>query len=410
MSEELNRAVKGLATAFEEFKSANDERLKAIESNRGVAELDEKLERINSDIDKFSDLKQRLEDLETKAHRPSFPGREEPSDAARDAHKKAFDLFMRKGEEAPLQEVMMEHKALNVGTPSEGGHTVPEQLDRSILDLVLDISPIRQIAGRVVVGTSDYKKYVNLRGTASGWVGETAARPETGTPTFGEVDPPMGEIYANPGITQMMLDDSFLDAEGWLAQEVASEFAQEEGAAFVSGNGTNKPKGFAAYTTAATADASRAFGTLEHVATGVSGDWAASDPHEVLIDVSYALKQALRANARWVMAKSVLASVRKMKDGDGNLIWQPGLASGQPQTLMGYPITEAEDMAAIGADSLSIAFGDFRRGYMVVDRIGTRVLRDPYTNKPYVHFYTTKRVGGAVVDSEAIKFVKFSTT
>ena len=272
---------------------------------------------------------------------------------------------------------------------------------------MVDISPIRSIAGQISVSTPDYHKLVNTRGTASGWVGEATARTETATAALAEVIPSMGEIYANPASTQQALDDLFFDVESWIAGEVATEFAVEEGLAFVSGDGTNKPKGFLDYTTAATADGVRAFGTIQHFATGVSADYAATDPHEIFIDIAYGVKAGMRAGSRWVTNKATLAGIRKMKDGSGDLIWKAGLAEGQPQTLMGYPITEAEDMPDVAADSLSIAFGNFQRGYLIVDRIGTRSLRDPFTNKPYVHFYTTKRLGGAVIDSEAIKVIKF---
>jgi len=258
------------------------------------------------------------------------------------------------------------------------------------------------------VSTSDYKKLVNTRGTASGWVDEDDARNATNSSSFAQVTPFMGELYAYPQATQQMLEDVFFNAEQWVVDEVSTEFSRVEGAAFVTGDGTKKPKGFLSYTTAATADSSRAFGTLQHVASGAAGDWAASNPQDKLLDVVYALKKAYRANARWMTSKAMLADVRKLKDADGNYIWRPGLEAGQPDTLLGYGIAENEDMPAKAANALSIAFGDFRRGYTVVDRIGTRILRDPYTNKPFVGFYVTKRVGGFLADSTSIKLFKFA--
>lgn len=401
MENSLKKTIEELGTVVEEFKGTIDLRVTKLEKGEGIAELEAKLEKMNDHIDTVIALKENLEKIDASRNI-----RNDPDADALKEHKEAFQKFMRKGDESGFNGLTV--KNVNIGTPGDGGYAVPEEIDRNVHDLLVDISPIREIANVVEVSTSDYKKLVNTRGTASGWVGETAARPETGTPTLVEVVPSMGEIYANPASTQQALDDMFFDVEAWLADEVATEFAEKEGNAFVLGDGVNKAKGFLDYTTAATADGSRAFGTLEHVATGVAGAFAAADPHEVLIDVVYALKQGHRNGARWVSNKSTLGAVRKMKDGDGNLIWQPGLIAGQPQTLMGYPITEAEDMPAIAANSLSLAFGNFMRGYLIVDRMGTRVLRDPFTNKPYVHFYTTKRVGGAVVDSQAIKFVKFS--
>lgn len=218
----------------------------------------------------------------------------------------------------------------------------------------------------------------------------------------------MGEIYANPQATQTMLDDVFFNAEAWIQDEIATEFMYQEGAAFVVGNGTNKPKGFLAYATAATADSARADGTIEHVATGVAGDFAASNKGDALINLVYKLKAGHRAGAVFTINKALLGEIRGFKNGDNDYIWRPGLDAGQPSTLLGYNVIEIEDMPTKAANSLSVAFGNFKAGYTIVDRMGARTLRDPFTNKPYVGFYTTKRVGGMLVDSEAIKVLKFS--
>ena len=219
----------------------------------------------------------------------------------------------------------------------------------------------------------------------------------------------MGELYANPQVTQQSLDDLFFNVEAELSEQLVEEFAVKEGGAFVSGDGTNKPKGFLAYTTAATADSSRAFGTIEHIATGVSGDFAASNKADVLYTTVQALKAGYRAGSSWVMGKALMFEIMRLKDTTGQYLWQPRISeNGLGLTLVGFPVVEAEDMPVKAANSLSIAFGNFRRGYLIVDRVGMRMLRDPYSNKPYVGFYTTKRVGGAVINSEAIKLVKFS--
>jgi HK97 family phage major capsid protein len=263
----------------------------------------------------------------------------------------------------------------------------------------------------VTVGTSDYKKLVNVNGIASGWVGEAAARPATNTSQLAEVAPPMGEIYANPQVTQQSLDDMFFDVEGELMAQLTEEFAVAEGAAFVSGNGTNKPKGFLDYATAATADGARAFGTLQHIATGVSADFAATNKADKLFELVGALKKGYRQGALWMMNKGTMFEILRFKDVDGQYLWQPSIQdSGLAIRLLGFAVEEAEDMPVKAANSLSVAFGNFRRGYTIVDRVGMRMLRDPYSNKPYVGFYTTKRVGGAVVNSEAIKVLKFSAT
>ncbi len=402
---DVAQAVEKIATAFETFKKSNDERLAEIEK-KGAADplTTEKVERINADITNLSDA---MTALEKKASRPIIgaDGREIRPEAAE--HRKAFEQFLRKGDDAGLKDI--ERKALSMQVDADGKFTLPEQVDSALQDLVKEVSPIRQIANVVNVTTSDYKKLVNLHGTASGWVGETAARPETNTPQFAEIAPPMGELYANPAATQTMLDDSMFNIEAWLAGEIALEFAKAEGTAFISGNGTNRPRGFTATgTPVATADGARAFGQLQYIASGAASTLPTSaDP---LISMVMALKAAHRQNANWVLAKAALQVFRTFKDTTGQYLWQPSLQAGVPDTLLGYNIVEAEDMPAVAANAFPVAFGNFRAGYTIVDRNTSVSMRDPYTNKPYVMFYTTKRVGGAVVDSEAIKLLKIATS
>jgi HK97 family phage major capsid protein len=257
------------------------------------------------------------------------------------------------------------------------------------------------------VGSAGYRKLVTAGGTPSGWVGEIISRPETATPTFIEVAPPSGELYANPAASQAMLDDSAFDVEAWLASEIATEFARAEGSAFVGGNGINRPKGFLAAPTAIQVDSLRPFGTLQYIATGQAGGFGTS-PADKLIDLVQTLRPPYRQGAAFVMNSATASVIRKFKTSDGAFLWQPGLAAGQPDSLLGYPVVEAEDMPDIAADSLSIAFGNFRVGYLIAERTETQILRDPFTNKPFVHFYATKRVGGQVANSEAIKLLKFS--
>ncbi|MEM1019633.1 MAG: phage major capsid protein, partial [Pseudomonadota bacterium] len=245
---------------------------------------------------------------------------------------------------------------------------------------------------------------------SSGWVGETGARPETNTPTFQEVTPPYGEIYANPAASQAMLDDARFDVEAWLAEELAQEFAAQEGTAFVSGDGTSKPKGFLTYATSNASDDTRPYGTIQTVVTGNAGAFPTTDPADVLFELVHSLRPAYRQNAVFVMNTQTLSEIRKFKDDDGAYLWRPGLADQMPATLLGYPVVEAEAMDPIAADNSAVAFGNFKRGYLIADRHATRILRDPYSNKPFVHFYATRRVGGAVVDSNAIKLLKFSAS
>lgn len=301
----------------------------------------------------------------------------------------------------------IETKAMAGTSGAEGGYAVPQEIDARIDATLKAISPLRAIANVVKVGTSGYRKLVASGGFESGWAAETAARPETDTPVFNEIAPPFGELYANPAASQAMLDDAAFDVEAWLADEIAREFASAEGAAFVAGNGVNKPKGFLAVPNAPTGDAARAFGTLQYVASGAAGAFAAN-PEEKLIDLVQALRAPYRQGASWVMNSATLARIRKFKTSDGAMLWQPGLSAGQPATLLGYPVVEAEDMPDIAANSLSIAFGNFQAGYLIAERGETQLLRDPYSNKPFVHFYATKRIGGMVSNSEAIKLLKFA--
>ncbi len=389
--------------AFDEFKKTNDARLQAKAEGKSVEAHEAKLSKINEELSKIADLKAAVETIEKKMGRPGAAGDGDPAKAE---HKAAFGKFLRKGVDDGLGE--LQQKAYNITTDADGGYAVPEELDRDILELMRDISPMREVCNVITVGSSEYKKLANKGGTTGGWVDEDDPRAATNSSQLAILTPFMGEVYAYPQATQQMLDDVFFNAEQFIEAECAATFAEMEGAAFTTGDGTKKPKGFLAYATAATADGARAFGTLQHIVSGAAADWAAANPQDKLLDVVYALKKGYRNNARWMTSKTMLSEVRKLKDVDGNYIWRPGLEAGQPDTLLGYGIAENEDMPAKAANALSIAFGDFKRGYTIVDRIGTRILRDPYTNKPFVGFYVTKRVGGFLAVSNAIKLFKFS--
>ncbi len=312
-----------------------------------------------------------------------------------------FESFLRSGGGA------LEAKAFTGASDGAGGLAVPQEIDAQIDAALKSISPIRAIANVVAVGSNGYRKLVTSGGTPSGWASETGARDETDTPVFNEIAPPMGELFANPAASQTMLDDAAFDVEAWLANEIAMEFARAEGAAFVNGNGTNKPRGFLQAATSSASDATRPFGTIQVLASGAAGGFAAN-PEEKLIDLVQSLRPPYRQGASWVMNSATLARIRKFKTSDGAFLWQPGIAAGQPATLLGYPVVEAEDMPDIAANALSIAFGNFKAGYLIAERGETQILRDPYSNKPFVHFYATKRVGGMVSNSEAIKLMKFA--
>jgi len=342
-------------------------------------------------------LKARIEEGLIAAQRPALE-----VTGVKSADSAFVERYVRKGIEAGV-----ELKSLDNASTGAGGYAVPREIDEKIEKTLVAISPIRAIANVVKVGSSNYRKLITTGGTPSGWVGFEAARPETATPTFSEIVPATGELYANPAASQQMLDDAMFDVEAWLANEIATEFARAEGYAFVKGNGTNQPLGFLSSPTAATADGTRAMGTLQFLGTGVSAGFPASNPADKLIDLVQSLRSPYRQGAVFVMNSATAAAVRKFKTADGAFMFQPSLAAGVPATLLGYPLIEAEDMPDIAASSLSIAFGNFKAGYVIAERAATSILRDPYTHKPYVHFYATKRVGGQVLNSEAIKLLKF---
>ena len=337
------------------------------------------------------------------AQRPALDGvkggMEDPARAA------FVDRYVRQGHEAGV-----ELKSFSGASGAAGGYAVPREIDQLIGSTLKAMSPIRAIANVVRTGSAGYRKLVNAGGIVSGWASETGARGETGTPSFNEIVPPGGELFANPAASQAMLDDAQFDVEGWLASEIAREFAVAEGAAFVTGNGMNKPKGFLTYTTTNEGDTVRAFGSLQYVASGAAGGFAASNPQDRLIDLIQSLRAPYRQGACFVMNSATLSVIRKMKTSDGAFLWQPGLSAGQPATLLGYPVVEAEDMPDIAAGSLSIAFGNFAMGYVIAERSETSILRDPFSNKPFVHFYAVKRIGGGVANSEAIKLMKFAAS
>jgi HK97 family phage major capsid protein len=377
--------------AFEAFKDANDERLAQIEK-RFAADVvtSEKVERISRAID----------ELTLKARRPQLSSetRSEPSE-----HKRAFDGYVRKGETQGLFDI--EQKAMSISSNPDGGYLVPQETEAEIGRLLSKASPMRQIADVRTVSSSIYKKPFATSGTAAGWVGETAARPQTANATLAELQFPAMELYAMPAATQALLDDSAVNLDQWIAQEVETVFAEQESEAFIVGNGTNKPKGFMDY--AKVANASWAWGSTGYIATGVAGGFAASNPSDKLVDAIYALKAGYRQNGKWVMNRSTQAAIRKFKDAQGNYLWQPAATADGTATLMNFGIVESEYMPDIATDEHAIAFGDFKRGYLIVDRVGVRMLRDPYSSKPYVLFYTTKRVGGGIQDFDAIKTLKF---
>jgi HK97 family phage major capsid protein len=393
---DMQTAIKALQTAFEEYKSTNEERLKQAAQGAVDALTEQKLGKIDQTI---TDLQERISTAEAKGNRLN-PGSKDDVTPEEREYKGAFQTFLKTGRDESLGD--LQKKAMSVGSDPDGGYLVPRAIGATIQGKIFETSPVRQVAGTLTITTESIEFPYDADDVGAGWVAETESRADTSTPQLQKIVIQTHEIYAQPVVTQKLLDDSVVDIEGWLGGKVAGKFARSENAAFVSGNGIGKPRGILSY-----ADGT-SFGQIERVKTGNSGAWPASAPADKLYDLEAALKEGYRAGAVFMMARSVLSGIRKFKDSTGNYLWQPSLQAGQPQTLLGYPVYTAEDMPTVAADSLSIAFGNFGVGYLVVDRAGIRVLRDPYTNKPNVKFYTTKRVGGGVVNFEAIKLLQFA--
>lgn len=389
---DIKAMITSLNEDWESFKATMAEKDKELAKKFDDVVTTEKLERINSSV---GDLQSAIDQANSKIAALTVGAGQDERVPDRE-YTDAFRAHFRKGEV---------QASLNKGADAEGGYLAPIEWDRTITDELIEVSPMRQLASVQTISTAGFKKLFNLHGTTSGWVGETAARPQTNTPTFGSMTFQPGEIYANPAATQQMLDDAEIDLEQWLANEVQTEFSYQEGLAFISGDGANKPYGFLTFVTGGANAAVNPLGAIEVKTSAVVGGGLDSDE---LLDVIFMLPSAFTQNANWVMNRTTMGEARKLKDGDGNYLWQPTFVAGQPSMLAGYPVTEMPGMPDIAVNALPVAFGDFRRGYLIVDRTGVRVLRDPFTNKPYVMFYTTKRVGGGVQNPETIKVLKMA--
>lgn len=408
---EQTKVLNELKTTFEAFKAERTKELDDIKAGMADVVQTEKVDRINADLGK---LTKELDSVNAAIAAIKVGGAGDVADPAVAAHATAFNTWFRKGDraiDADMRELEVNAKMTTQSDP-DGGYLVPEETEAGIDRVLGTVSTMRSLARVISIGTSTYKKLVNMGGAGAGWVGEEQGRPETDTPTLREISINAAELYANPAITQTALDDSRIDIAAWLADEVSIEFAEQEGAAFIGGNGVNKPRGVLSYE--AVANASYAWGKLGYVASGKAADFADTSTTvskaDALVDLYYALKSGYRNNASWLMSDAVMGTVRKFKDADGNFLWAPPTAAAGVATILGKPVANDDNMPAVGAGNFPIAFGDFNRGYLIVDRFGVRVLRDPYTNKPFVHFYTTKRVGGGVVNFEAIKLLKIAAS
>ena len=413
---EIKKLIEAQGQAWEEHKKTNDELLKAKAEGKAVADL-------KADFDKFILESQRpgasKGDENTEAEckqwnamlRADFQskGRSIPAEVSVDAYaqyKSAFYSLVRHGDIERLS--ADERKALSAGSDPDGGYLLPTPTVGRMVKKVYEQSTMRQLANVVTISTDALEGIVDNDEADAGWVSEMGTRNDTDTPQVGKYRIEAHEMYAQPKVTQKLIDDAATDVEAWLADKVADKFARVEGKAFWGGNGVGQPRGLATYTTAATGDGSRAWGTFEHVLTGANGDFHSTklDPIQ---DLQGAFKDQYLQNASFVMRREVRTKMRKLKEATSDrYLWEPSNQAGQPDRLNGYPVRIDQYMPSLTTGSLSLAFGDFREAYTIVDRIGVRTLRDPYTAKPYIRFYSTKRTGAGAVNTEAVKFLKFA--
>lgn len=319
-------------------------------------------------------------------------------------HQKAFAAYLRRGDDAGLRGLAVEEKAMASGT--DGGYLAAPVISDTVQEALRGAGSLRALATVVQVESAAYEVLADRSDIGAGWASETVATAETDTPQVERISIPLHELAAMPKATQRLLDDASFDLESWLAERIAEKFARAESAAFITGNGMDKPRGLLNYPTAPNATATD--GNIGLINTGAAGDFAGTAPANALIELVYALGAGYRANASFLMNSRVAGMIRRMRDGDGRYLWSDGLAAGEPARLLGYPVLICEDMPNPAAGSKSVAFGDFRRAYTVAERPELRILRDPYSAKPHVLFYATKRVGGGVVDTRAVKLLNFA--
>jgi len=379
-------AIAALQTAFSEFKAAHEEKLKA----KADVVVTEKVERIDSAVSNFQSA---IDDLNSKIAAAGLNEGVIGDLPADPEYVGAFKAHMRKGDV---------QSAMTKGTAEDGGYLAPVEWDRTITGKLKEVSPIRANARIQSITGAGFKKLFTDRAVGSGWVGETASRPATSTPQIASLDFPLGEIYANPAISQQLLDDAAIDLEQWISDEVETEFGRQENIAFLAGNGINKPHGILTYVEGAANAARHPWGAIKAVASGDAAKLTADG----FINLFYSIPTAYRAGAKLYTNRLSQGAMRRLKDGQGNYLWQPSFQAGQPATLGGESIVEIPDMPDVAADNIVALYGNMSETYLVVDRVGIRVLRDPYTNKPFVHFYTTKRVGGGVFNPDPMRALK----
>lgn len=391
---ETKELIEEINKGFEEFKVKNDQRLKELEKGRNDPLIKEQVEKITADIQVLEEQKERIAKLETAINRPGFAGENQPENIRQKERSSALVKYIRKGDSGLSPE---EIKLLSSDSDPDGGYWVQSEMSDQVIQKVYETSPMRQVASVQVISSDAYEIPDDLGEADAGWTAEKASRPETDTPKTGLRRIPVHELYAQPKATQTLLDDSKIDVEAYLAGKIAEKLERMENTAFINGNGPGKPRGILTYPAGTNNP-----GQIQQVNSGSASALTADG----LRTLYYRLKSPYADNASWFLSRSSIEEVSKLKDSNGRYLWQPGLQAGEPQSLLGRPIQRMEDMPDVAANSLSVAFGDWKQAYVVVDRIGIRVLRDPFTAKPFVLFYTTKRTGGDVTNFEAFALQK----
>lgn len=409
-SADITAAIERVNTAFEAFKAENDRRLAQIE-NRGSDDVvtRETVDRINAEI---TDANKAFRALQAQLAAGALSGGgQSADDAASKRYLAGFRDYVRGAISKEAMAAIASPRAdMSTLSNPDGGFLVPEEVETAIGRVQATMSVMRQLADVSSISAAAWVKNHNLGGAGGGWVGEKSARPKTSTPELSEIKIVPGEMYASPAVSQSLLDDARVSIADMLGTEIGIVFSELEGAAFYNGNGVERPRGVIAYPNVA--NASWAWGKVGYFATGVAAALsdASNNGVDALLNMVYGLKSGYRTNAGWIMNDLSLADVRKLKDENGAYLWQPSTAAGEPGTLLGYRADTDDNWADIGAGAFPITFGDMRRAYKIVDRIGIRVLPDPYTAKPNVLIYTTKRVGGGIQDFEALKHLKVAAS
>lgn len=391
----IHETIHQLGQAFEVFKSENNRRLQQVEAKSSADPL------VEEKLRKIDDAMSALEHKHLELSRPSLTATKTEF-KYHSPETQAFQRYLRAGDEQGLHR---ETKALSRGTVEDGGYLVPENLGEMVRINTEHHSVMRRLAHVMTVSSDHVDMLIDREEFGSGWVAETEARAETPTSQLQKHKISVHEMFAKPRATQKLLDDAHIDVENWIATKISERFAKLESHGFILGDGVNKPHGFLTYEHVG--EGALAWGRLQTATTGRDGQLAAANPADQLIELVYSLKPQYHEKAVWLLSRSALQEIRRLKDPHGHYIWQPSLQEGQPSHLLGYPVHIDEQMPALiaGTPAVSVAFGDFSSGYQILERAGLRILRDPYSAKPFVEFYATKRVGGDVVNFEAIKLL-----